>query len=199
MKFKNFIIAFIFCLSLPIKAFSQISSAESFIENFSNNLFTIVKNEEISNQKKSQLLVHEIENSIDANYICKFVIGRDWRKASKKFQTNFCDLYKTFLIQTYSPQFKGYNGETYKIIKTEEMRKNRFKSIINLITNDNSIIEVTIYFIFNRDNQYKIVDVTAEGISFIATQRTELKSIIENQGFDSLLEILEEKVENLKQ
>ena len=45
------------------------------------------------------------------------------------------------------------------------MRKNRFKSIINLITNDNSIIEVTIYFILNRDNQYKIVDVTAEGIS----------------------------------
>ena len=88
-----------------------------------------------------------------------------------------------------------YSGEVFKIIKTEEIRTNRFSSQIVFITNDKTQINLNIYFIKNDKNQFKIVDVTGEGISIIASQREEFNSIISTYGLDYFLESFQEKIQ----
>ncbi|MBT4989181.1 MAG: ABC transporter substrate-binding protein [Rickettsiales bacterium] len=174
------------------------NEAELFVENFTNNIFKTITDTNISNEEVAVLLSSEIKQNIDFNYICKFIIGRYWRNADSNFKSSFRELYESFLINTYAPQFKGYNGESYKIIKTKEIRPNRFSTNIVFITEHKTQLNVIIYFIRNKQNQFKIVDITGEGISLIASQREEFGSIISNYGLDYFLTSFKDRVTKLQ-
>ena len=182
-------------LLISVSAKSESSQAEIFIENFTQTIFKIISDKEASNEKVLTSLTLEIKKNIDLEYICNFVIGRKWKNASPEFQQRFFKLYENYIIGLYAPQFKGYNGESYKIIKTEEIRKNRFSSHLVFILQNKTHLNITIYFIRNKNNEFKIVDVTGEGISLIASQREEFSATINMYGLEYFIESFQEKVQ----
>jgi len=194
MKIKNLITYIILSLFLSVSAKSESSQAELFIEDFTQTIFKIISDKDASNEKVLTSLTSEIKKNIGLEYICNFVIGRKWKNTSPEFQQKFSKLYESYLIGLYAPQFKSYNGENYKIIKTEEIRKNRFSSHLVFIFQNKTQLNITIYFIRDKNNEFKIVDVTGEGISLLASQREEFSATINMYGLDYFIESFQEKV-----
>jgi len=194
MRIRNFITYIILALLISISAKSESSRGEIFIANFTKTIFNIISDKEASHDKILISLTSEIKKNIDLEYICNFVIGRKWNSASPEFQQRFMKLYESYIIGLYAPQFQGYNGESYKIIKTEEVRTNRFSSQLVFILQNKTQLNITIYFIRYKNNEFKIVDVTGEGISLLASQREEFSSIINMYGLDYFIEAFQEKV-----
>ncbi|MBT4922053.1 MAG: ABC transporter substrate-binding protein [Rickettsiales bacterium] len=174
------------------------NDAELYIKNFTNDIFNIITDNQANSEDITPILSDEIKKNIDLRYICKFVIGRYWQQSDSNFKETFSSLYERFLIRTYAPQFKGYNGENYKIVRTTELRPNRYSSHILFFTQDKTQLNIVIYFVRNQQQQFKIVDVTGEGISLIASQREEFSSIISNYGLDYFLKSFQDRVKNLE-
>ena len=195
MRIKSLFLIIILSFSTSFADNKQNDKASLFIENFTHQIFDIMTNENSSHAEIIAALSYEIKQNIDLGYICNFVIGRKWKTANPEFKKKFYELYEKYLISLYAPQFKGYGGETYKIIKTEEIRENRFSSQIVFISKDKTQINLNVYFIRNDKNEFKIVDVTGEGISIIASQREEFNSVISMYGLDYFLESFQEKIQ----
>ena len=176
-------------------ALSKEISAEQYIDKVTNDIFTIVK------QKKDIIYIREelsiyIKQNIDIKWIARFVLGKNWRRITNEQKTKFIYLFEQYLINNYTPKFTGYNNEKYEIKETKEISPNKYITDITLQLSNKTEITVAIFFIKNNINHFKMVDISGEGISFAATQRSEFNALISTHGINKFFTILEEKVTN---
>ena len=188
---KIVIISFFLCQN----AMADIEGANKFTIDATENLFHIAKNNDSVEVARNKI-VDYIRGNINIKWIAKFTLGKNWRKADLTQKERYTKLLEEYLILTYSPKFQGYGGETYKIKDTKEIAPNKYISHLSLYLKSGVTLDLEI-FLLEKENFYKIVDVSGEGISFAATQRTEFSSLIASNGMDKFLDILGDKVKQL--
>jgi len=196
---KTLLIILLIC-SFNYKALSNEKSnnlaAELYIKNTTDEIFKIAAQKKSLEEVRIELSNY-IRNNIDIKWVAKFTLGKHWRRINKSQRKKFITLFEQYLINNYTPKFTGYNGETYIINNVKSISKNKYISNISLTLNNNISIKIEIFFIKDIDNNFKIVDISGEGISFAATQRAEFSSLISTHGIKEFLVILEKKVNNL--
>jgi phospholipid transport system substrate-binding protein len=196
---KTLLIILLIC-SFNYKALSNEKSnnlaAELYIKNTTDEIFKIAAQKKSLEEVRIELSNY-IRNNIDIKWVAKFTLGKNWRRINKSQRKKFITLFEQYLINNYTPKFTGYNGETYIINNVKSISKNKYISNISLTLNNNISIKIEIFFIKDIDNNFKIVDISGEGISFAATQRAEFSSLISTHGIKEFLVILEKKVNNL--
>jgi len=196
---KTLLIILLIC-SFNYKALSNENSnnlaAELYIKNTTDEIFKIAAQKKSLEEVRIELSNY-IRNNIDIKWVAKFTLGKHWRRINKSQRKKFITLFEQYLINNYTPKFTGYNGETYIINNVKSISKNKYISNISLTLNNNISIKIEIFFIKDIDNNFKIVDISGEGISFAATQRAEFSSLISTHGIKEFLVILEKKVNNL--
>jgi len=47
----------------------------------------------------------------------------------------------------------------------------------------------------NLDGRYSIIDIVAEGVSMVVTQRSEVASVVSQKGMDGLIRTMRERLE----
>lgn len=195
MKKITFISSLILLISF--NSFASVDGASKFSQNILEEAFTAAAETKDTSEARDKI-VNTVKNNIDINYISKFVLGKHWRRTTEAQRKEFSKIYEEYLILTYAPKFQGYNGETYTINSTEEITEGKYVTKATLILSDNTPLELEFFIIENADKKYKIVDISGEGISFAATQRSEFSSLISSKGVDRFIENLKTKVESLK-
>lgn len=194
---KKILLIILFTCSFNYKSWSnQINNnleAELYIKNTTDEIFQIITQKKQIEDIRIELSNY-IRKNIDIKWIAKFTLGKNWRRINKKQRQRFIILFEKYLINNYTPKFTGYNGETYKINNVKEITSGKYIANITLTLKNNTAIAIEIFFIKNNNNQFKIVDISGEGISFAATQRAEFSSLISTHGTKDFLDILEKKV-----
>ena len=175
---------------------AEINDVDKFVEKFTNKIFNIIKKEKTIAEIRAEL-VEEISDNIDIEITSKFVLGKYWKNMTIEQQESFKELFKEYLIFNYAPKFQGFNDESFEIIETKMLAPQKYSSKINIILSDKTTFSVVMYLI-EKDRKFKIVDIAGEGISFSATQRTEFNALINKNGIDKFLQILAQKIQNLK-
>ncbi|MDA0902638.1 MAG: ABC transporter substrate-binding protein [Proteobacteria bacterium] len=202
-SFTKQITKYIFAISLLIfsnNLFAEDRSAEvtKYIDDFGNKIISIAGDPIYTIEYRKEQLVELIDGATDTDWMAKFILARHYRTASEEQRASFKKLYREFMIHTYSPKFKGYNGEKFEILET--MNQGRYYVVKCLFLPKESP-EVKIDFrVKERKNKdgFIILDIIAEGISLIETQRSEFGSSINNIGLDKFLDELTQRVEELK-
>jgi phospholipid transport system substrate-binding protein len=192
---KILLYALSFFLLLGLAKFSMAQTVQDtgkFIENVFNQTISIAQNKKLSDKQKELGFSNLINDSVDTNWIAKFVIGKYWRQISEEQQKEFIDLYQNYLIKTYIPKFKNYGGGDIKINKILEQRTGVFFVQSEFQDNEGKVININFRVTKNKD-KLLITDIIPEGISFIATQRSEVNSYIANNGFDGFMKHLKQR------
>jgi len=172
--------------------------AEQFIDNLGNDIIKIASNKKISIQERKNKIIDLFDSAVDSKWIARFVLARNYRSATKEQFTEFQKLYRDFVIYTYAPSFKGYDGEKFKIKEVLNQGK-YFMVKCSLITKDNPDINLA-FRLKKRKNsdEFAILDIIAEGVSLIETQRSEFNSVISQKGLDGFLQDMSKRVEELR-
>lgn len=188
----------ILLLSSNAWADKDLKNVEKFIANIGSEIIKISQDEKVSGAKKSDKIIKIIDDSIDPNWISRFVLGINYRSASTKQKERFRMLYREFMVNTYGPKFKNYKGQAFEVV--EVIKKRRFfLAKTKFITNiDDPAILIDFRIRKNKQDKLVVLDFIAEGISLIETQRSEFNSAISKKGLDSFLDDLEKRVEKLK-
>ena len=188
---------------VPLFILIQISNAsnhspeEEFVKTFSDSAISILSNNEISEQEKSEKFTIIVMSSIDLNLISKFVLSKAWKNSADDQKERYLKAFKTYFVNSYANKLNQYSGEKVKIIGSEV--KGKYTIVDSIIVREGTdTLQINLKWrILNRDGDIKIIDLNIEGISLIIAQREEFQSFLANNNFD--LDELIVKLENINE
>ncbi len=167
------------------------------VEQLHDALISIMQNSGSSSFEDRYAIIEKvITNNFNTPLICKVILSRYWKSLDEKAQANFIDTFNRLTISTYVSRFDSYNGETFKNLSIEPMKKDRFlvKTELNQPNDDPVSFN---YIVQNDKGEWKIISVIANGINDLSLKRAEYSSVIKDQGFDALMSSLQEKINDL--
>ena len=132
--------------------------------------------------------------------IGKFVLGRNWRRASDAERNEYMILFEDLMVVTYVDRFQRYAGESLKVKKTR-VDTERIVTVFSEIERPDGAKPIRVdWRVGTNGTVYKLLDVIVEGTSMSNTLRSEFGSIVrrERNQIGGLLEVLREKTLALK-
>lgn len=199
------ILATIFLFLFSFQSFAQntpapkqtAEQAGKFVEDIGNKIVSIAREKTTSENKKRDKIISVIDNVIDADWIARFVLGKNYKTADDKQRERFTKLYREYMINTYGPKFKNYDGRKFTVNEVKQ-QGGFYVAKAEFLPKDSNVPISVDFRVKEKNGKLLILDFIAEGVSLIETQRSEFNSAISQNGMDEFLDILEKRVKNLK-
>ena len=123
------------------------------------------------------------------------MLGRYWKTLDKSVQKQFVNSFNNYIVATYAPKFKGWEG-TFKAVDSQ-IENNYYNVKMNVINKEGPKMQMMWKLYVNKNNKFKILDVNLEGVSMLVTQRAEFLSVIKNhpQGVNGLIDAMNKKTQ----
>ena len=133
---------------------------------------------------------------MDLEFIGKFVLGRNWRTASKQQREEFVTTYRDLNIITWSKRFNEFKGKNF-IFKGTTSSSSQGQVFVNTeVPMDQGEPAKVLWRVRENKGQYKIVDIIIEGVSLAQASRSEYTAFIKNNpgGLNTLITDLKAKL-----
>ncbi|MGI9489752.1 MAG: MlaC/ttg2D family ABC transporter substrate-binding protein [Geminicoccaceae bacterium] len=151
-----------------------------------------------SSQERRMMAV--IERETNLNLLARMTLGRYWRQATVQQRKVFADVFRRYLLQSFTSRLRRYAGtglgavhDRFTIVATKKVGKNDVVVRSLIKPPSGASLEVD-WRIRSRDGHFFIIDLVVEGISLLITQRSEFGSVVERIGVDGLIGELETRV-----
>jgi phospholipid transport system substrate-binding protein len=189
-------------LLLPLAARSQTAqSPEEFMQGVVNNILGEVKTErqqlKQDPDKLRQLVINGIMPHVDFPYVSQLVLGQYWRTASPQQRDDFMAAFRDMLMRTYADALLSYEDQTIKYLPSHNDPKAPDANVNSqIIPKNGEPISVTYRLYRNKQNEWKVYDITVEGISLVTNYRNTFANEVRTGGLDNLIQKL--KTHNIK-
>lgn len=182
------------------------ADVDTLIKTSMNDVLTIAKRSDISNEQKRTDLWQIILGTFDFEKITEFTLGQfsydatsnlgDYadRRFSKAQQDEFQALFTTHLGNTYLDRLKFDNVDVSIEIKPAEIletKKGIKRAQVQTLVNAKTPID---YLLLNAGKGWKIYDIKVEGRSLVSAFRTEYKNILIKEKPPVLIQMLRDKI-----
>jgi phospholipid transport system substrate-binding protein len=178
-----------FAEPVPSAVPSHEESKEAFVQGLSNNILNTLHDKKKSFTTKKALLQKTFVEIVDIPWISRFVLGKNWRVATEKEKEQYYPLYKKYLISNYLSNFKEETPDKLKDIKIlslSDTDEDRFTVRTEMLLNDGNGVHVD-YLIKYDNAQYKVINITIEGVSLLATHRAEFSGLAADGGMANVI------------
>ena len=157
------------------------------------NLFvSVAGNKALSLEEKKVSITEIVKNKMDIPVVSQRVVSRYWKKANKEDKQEFISLFTQVIVNTYASLLNQYNNEEVEYLK-EEIKKGKYAKVnTNIVLTDKKI--PVNYKLLLRNDQWRIYDFSAEGVSLISTYTNDYKATLKRSGLAGLNELLKKKV-----
>ena len=195
MHLKKFF--FVLILLYPLVSYSDenLAGSKVFVEKLGKQVVEKVSNTEITELERYNNFKKLYLSSFDNYYISRFVLGRYWKTIDKGVQKKFVDSFNNYIVATYAPKFKGWEG-TFKAV--ESLFENNYYNVkMDILNKDGPTLKMMWKMYLNKNKEFKILDVNIDGVSMLVTQRAEFLSVIKNHpnGVNGLIDAMNKKTD----
>lgn len=146
-------------------------------------------------------LIHELViPHFDFPSMSKWVLGTNWRSASDTQRAAFVNQFRTLLVRTYAKALLEYSDEDVRFLRTEGGPDSNVVIVKTEIDQPGGGAAVPIqYRMHISGGDWKVVDVSVDGVSLVSTYRGSFASEVTKGGLDNLIAKLQERNEKLAQ
>ncbi len=175
------------------------AAPEATSEPFHAGLLDIMKHaEELGIDGRIEKLTPLMDKTFDLRFMASKTVGRHWRTLSDADKTRWVDLFKRFTTANYAGRFTGFTGEEFITLGVEDAPRGTRVVLTKIIVPGDDDVHLN-YRMIERDGTWKVIDVFLNGtVSELALRRSEYSSALKRDGFSSLLDSVEEKIQDLK-
>ncbi len=164
------------------------------VKDLADHAVEILRNQSLPKDEKRTELEALAYANMDFQTLSRLVLARNWRRLSKAQQEEFVEEFKRHLSVTYGERINDYKNESVQVTGERQEPRGDYTVQTKILRGGPGDVEVD-YRLRQRDNQWKIIDVTVEGVSLVANFRSQFQEIMANGGPDKLLRLLREKNE----
>lgn len=182
----------------PLMATAENSTARDTVERLHSALIEVMKNADaLGFEGRWKTLAPVVTDSYDLAYISEIVLGREWDKLSENDRAQMIDTFTRLTISTYAARFDGFSGQSFRHVEEKPMNRGRVLVRTELVQPADEPVHLD-YVVQEKNGQWKIVNVVAEGVSDLSLKRADYGSIIKRNGFKTLMEKLEGQIVDLR-
>ncbi|MCU7799544.1 MAG: ABC transporter substrate-binding protein [gamma proteobacterium symbiont of Lucinoma myriamae] len=184
--------------SIPVPQKLMEGTSAQMIKEFMANTEAIKADPHIAHKLINDNLVPKINFPL----MSRWVLGKNWRKATPAQQQEFIKEFQSLVVEFYSKallQFLEDNKLHEDLIKFMPFRgkiKDKYATVRSQVYPPSGAQPVRVnYDLYHskKSGLWQVYDVTIEGISLVTTYRSSFKQIISQKGMDALLAELKDK------
>lgn len=172
-------------------SFAQ-SSPVSMLELSANQIIQTLKQNQASLKQNHQIIYHAIERyllpNVDVDGMSRSVLGRlAWNKATASEKKEFTQAFTQLVIRTYASPLADYSGETVKFAPLKTVENTRFTRVNSIISRSNGQRIPLSYNLVLKQGQWKIYDLSVEGVSLLQSFRSQFGQVLQNSSMHDLI------------
>jgi phospholipid transport system substrate-binding protein len=188
------------CLSFLAAGVTTTTAAQSpldLVRETSEEVLSKLRADKEKLQKDPALLYGLIQDYVlphfDFQRMSRLVLGKYWRQASPDQRERFTDQFRTLLVRTYGTALLQYTDQTVKYLPL------RAPPDATDVTVDTEVVQPSgppipvQYSLVLEGEEWKVYDVTIDGVSLVINYRGSFGDQIRKQGLDALIQKLAEK------
>ena len=156
--------------------------ASAVIQALADQALADLTDQTLSDDVRRKRFVALMDRYFEMDVVSRFVLGRYWRSISQEEISEFATLLQNYLALNYANQFKELNGEQFVVGNETQNNKDTFVNS-QFVRPDGPPVSI-VWRMREFDNEFKIIDVSIEGLSMGITQRDEFTSVIQQNGDD---------------
>jgi len=133
-----------------------------------------------------------VREMFDFNEIARRTLARHWQTLQPDERTEFVALFRDLLEHAYLTQVESASDD--KILFLGETSEGSGRALVRSKVVTRKGVEIPLdYRMHLLDGQWRIYDVVVQGISFIASYRTQFDRVIRAESYGALRERLQKK------
>ncbi len=184
--------------SAPVQAVDAMAGdAASFLATLQDEAIEQLTDPDIDADEREQRFRHLFNKGFDVPAIGRFVVGRYWRGATQKERDDFIKVFEDVVVQRFMPLLSEGSERRFEIGKVvEDSRAKDHVLVASEIARGEGDPYKVNWRIRFKDEEFKVLDIVAEGVSMAITLRSEYGSLIKSSGgkVSSLTEALRKKL-----
>lgn len=168
------------------------------LENVASQIISSLKQNK-SNLKSNHQIIHQtVERHllpiVDVNGMARSVLGRQaWTKATPSERQEFTQVFTQLVIRTYSSPLAEYSDETVKFLPVRGSAEGRFLRVNSIIVRSNGQNIPLSYNLVSKNGQWKIYDLSVEGVSLLQSFRSQFGQVLQNSNMKDLISQMKQK------
>ncbi len=143
-----------------------------------------------------------IAGTHDLPYIAELAIRRQWRDLAAADRERFAAAFERLSVMTYVSQFSAVDANAFTIVGSADAGSRRIEVNATISRGDGGDGgdggDITLdYTLQERDGDWMIVNVLADGVSDLALKRAEYRRILDDGTIDDLIDHLSAQANDL--
>lgn len=191
----------IFVLGLLFGAPLAVANSDPYllVEQVAGKTFSRIKSEQADIQRDPDHLKVIVEEEllpyIDYKFAALKVLGKHYRSVPKTKMPEYFQVFRRYLVATYAAALVQYDDQTVEFEQGKDLGK-RKDVTVRAVIKDQQRPDINIAFKVRRNaktKDWRAYDMIAEGISVVASKRSELASIIRQDGIDKVIQLMRKR------
>ena len=142
--------------------------------------------------ERSEQIRQIVREMFDFDEISRRALSRHWQALPREDQAEFVTLFRDLLERAYLTQVEAAGGGEKIAFIGESIENGSATVRSKVVPRQGSEIPLD-YRLHQRDGNWRIYDVAVQGVSFIASYRTQFDRVIRAESYSSLRERLQKK------
>lgn len=151
-----------------------------------------------ANPAKMYGLVSEmIFPHFDFTIMAQWVLGEHWKTSDAAQQKEFVEQFRRLLVRTYATALLEYSEQTISYPAVEPPKNPKTAVVKQDIKQQGGANLPVVYRLHNKTGDWKVFDVSVDGVSLVKTYKSSFAQIISDGGIAQLIENLKTKNQDL--
>lgn len=177
------------------------SSPVPMLERTANEIISTLKQNKSSLKSNPNIIYGAVEKNllpiVDVPGMSRSVLGRQaWMKASEAQRAQFSQAFTRLVIRTYSSPLAQYSDESVQFLPVRGSLNSRFMRVNSLIVRSEGQNIPLTYSLVDKNGQWKIYDISVEGVSLLQSFRSQFAQVLQNSSIDEVIKQMQQKQMN---
>jgi phospholipid transport system substrate-binding protein len=190
------LLAAMLMVGYPTPSHADDEQAAAFSVSIGNEVLGILSTDTLSDAEKQDKIREMFLRVVDTDWIGRFVLGATWRKLDEAAQQDYLETYRKFLVKHYTQNFADYKkGTTFKVARVRKIGADGKQYLVSMLILRKGQQPINLDYRVRQENaeSFRAIDILVEGVSLLATQRSEFASVIQREGVERLISLLKKK------
>ena len=186
---------------LPIAVSAEEVAPDVLVKNTATEVIEIIKKDKDIQagdlRKITALAEDKILPHFDFVRMSRMVLGKHWNRASKEQQEQFVGEFRSLLIHTYASALAKFRNQTIEYKPLRAQPGDTKVTIKTEVLQPGAPPLPIDYSLIKNNDDWKVYDITIEGVSLVTNYRGQFSTEIRQGGMDGLIQRLAEKNKQL--
>jgi phospholipid transport system substrate-binding protein len=172
------------------RAAAKASDPEAFIKSVGDRALAALNAKDVGQDERVRRLEELLGDATDLDLVGRLALGRYWRQATAAQQSEYLKLFRDYARAGLARRLHDYGGGVQFQVTGSRLAGEGDAVVSSEVSRgDQSPVHVD-WRVRKLGSRYAIVDVVAEGVSMLVTNRSQFESVVAQRGIAGLLDDL---------